>query len=269
MSIPILLLIVAPYAVTATAYLESRRRREAPPRWARSVGAATVLVHLAALVLLGKESRHSPFHTESQALSFLAFSLAGVYVVLEATSRIAAYGGGFHALAALLCAVSVPGLSTQACLIATTPPDRLVTWHVGFALLGTAALLAGGLLGFGYLGAYRRMKSDVLAPPGPDGPSLTGLARLSRDASLASLVLLAPSLVLGAQVSLRADAHGAWTLVELALSAVEFALALAAFVVWWRVPRRGVLAARLAVLATLVAIGGFAIVHPFVTRAGG
>ena len=55
MSIALLLLIVVPYAVAATAYLEARRRQEAPPRWARIVGAVTVVLHLTGLVLLGKE----------------------------------------------------------------------------------------------------------------------------------------------------------------------------------------------------------------------
>ena len=100
MAVSILLLIVVPYAVAATAYLESRRRHETPPVWARRVGAAAVLIHLAGLVLLGRETGRSPFQTESQALSFLAFSLAALYVGPrgdEPDRR--RYGGGFWALA--------------------------------------------------------------------------------------------------------------------------------------------------------------------------
>ena len=268
MAIAILLLVVVPYAVAATSYLEARRRHETPPVWARRVGAGAVLCHLAGLVLLGRETGHSPFRTESQALSFLAFSLAAVYAVLEATSRIAAHGGGFWALAALLAGLGVPGLATEACVVAATAPDRLMTYHVGFALLGTAALLAGGLLGVGYLGAYRRMKRDVLASSTDEGPSLVGLERLSRDASLASLLLLGPSLVLGLKITLRDDVVGTWVVAELTLSAIQFGLALAAFLVWWRSPRRGALASRLNVLATLIAIVGFALVHPLLVKAG-
>lgn len=269
MAIALLLLVVVPYAVAATAYLEARRRHEPPPIWARRVGAAAVLCHLAGLVLLGRETGQSPFRTESQALSFLAFALAGVYAVLEATSRIAAHGGGFWALAALLAGLAVPGLATEACAVAVTAPDRLMTYHVGFALLGTAALLAGGLLGIGYLGAYRRMKRNMLAASTEEGPSLVGLARLSRDASLASLVLLGPSLVLGLKITLRDDVLGRWVVVELALSAIQFGLALAAFFVWWRSPRRGALASRLNVIATLIAVIGFALVHPLLGKVGG
>jgi hypothetical protein len=58
-------------------------------------------------------------------------------------------------------------------------------------------------------------------------------------------------------------------LAELALSAVQFGLALASFLVWWRSPRRGALAARLNVIATLIAVLGFAVVHPLLGRAGG
>ena len=268
MAIALLLLVVVPYAIAATAYLEARRRHEAPPAWARRVGAGAVLCHLAGLILLGRETGHSPFRTESQALSFLAFALAAVYAVLEATSRIAAHGGGFWALAALLAGSAVPGLATQSGTPVALAPDRLMTYHVGFALLGTAALLAGGLLGVGYLGAYRRMKRDVPASGADEGPSLVGLERLSRDASLASLLLLGPSLVLGLKITLRDDVVGPWVVAELALSALQFGLALAAFLVWWRSPRRGALASRLIVLATLIAVVGIALVHPLLVSAG-
>lgn len=269
MATSILLLIVVPYAVAATAYLEARRRHEAPPVWARRVGAAAVLIHLAGLMLLGRETGRSPFHTESQALSFLAFSLAAVYAVLEATSRIAAHGGGFWTLATVLAGASVRGLAGEACAASTTPPDHVMAYHMGFALLGTAALFAGGLLGAGYLQAYRRMKRDVLAAPTEEGPSLVGLQRLARDASLASLALLGPSLLLGLKIAMRDDLTGAAVVLELVVSAVQFALALLAFLVWWRSPRRGTLAASLNILATVVAIAGFTLVHPLLSKAGG
>lgn len=267
-ALSILLLVVAPYAVAATAYLEARRRQEAPPRWARFVAGGTVLLHLAGLVLLGQETGRSPFRTESQALSFLAFALAGVYALLEATSRIASHGGGFQALAAILAGAAVPGLATEGCAFAPAPPDRWMAFHVGFALLGTAALLAGGLLGIGYLGVYRRMKRDGLAMPREEGPSLAGLERLSRDASLAAIVLLSPSLALGIRIAGREGPIGSWTLVELVLAGVQLALAFVAFLIWWRAPRRGALAARLNVLVTILAVVGFAFVHPLLAKAG-
>lgn len=269
MAVSILLLVAVPYAVVATSYLGARSHREAPPRWARRVGSATVVVHLLGLILLGRETGQSPFRTESQALSFLAFALAAVYAVLEATSRIAAHGGGFWAVTALLAATAVPGLAGETCAARVAAPDRTMAFHVGFALLGTAALLAGGLLGVGYLGAYRRMKRDMRVSPGDEGPSLVGLERLSRDASLVALLLLGPSLVLGLKIALRDDVAGPWVLVELALGATQFGLALAAFLVWWRSPRRGALAATLNVVATLLAITGFALVHPFLAGIGG
>lgn len=269
MAIPFLLLVAIPYAIAATAYVEARRRREAPPRWARLVGAATVLVHLAGLVLLGLESGRSPFRTESQALSFLGFALGAVYVVLEATSRIAAYGGGFHAACAFLAGAAVPGLSEEGSLVLPTPPDRLMSLHVGFALLGTAALLAGGLLGSGWLGAYRRIKRDGLSAPREEGPSLAGLERLARDASAAAALLLAPAVLLGVQVAARGGPLSSWTVLELVLTGTQLALAGLAFGIWWRAPRRGVLAARVNVLATLLALAAFAVVHPLLVKAGG
>ena len=268
-ALSILLLVVVPYAVVATAYLEARRRRESPPVWARRVGAAAVLIHLAGLMLLGRETGRSPFHTESQARSFLAFSLAAVYAVLETTSRIAAHGGGFWTLAAVLAGASVHGLAGESCVVSTSAPDHVMSYHMGFALLGTAALFAGGLLGAGYLQAYRRMKRDVLAAPTDEGPSLVGLQRLARDASLASLALLGPSLLLGMKIATRDDLGGTWVVLELVFSGAQFALALLAFLVWWRAPRRGTFAATLNIFATIVAIVGFTLIHPLLAKAGG
>ena len=110
MGVPLLVLVVAFYAAVATGYLEARRRREPTPVWARLAGPISVAAHLLGLVLLSMATERSPFTTVSQSLSFLAFSLAVLYLLLEATSRVATHGGGFYAVAALLAALSVPGL---------------------------------------------------------------------------------------------------------------------------------------------------------------
>jgi hypothetical protein len=262
----ILLLVGAPYAAVGVAYAEARRRGEAVPGWARAVGAATVAVHLAALVMLGARAHRSPFQTGSEALSFLAFSLGALYVALEATSRVATHGGGFWLLVSALACASVPGLAAGPDSGPAHAPDAVLSFHVGFALLGTATVLAGGLLAAGYLGAYRRAKTRA---PEPDdrGPSLFGLEKLARHASAAALVLLAPSLALGAVVAGRGRGAGAWAAAEIAVSAAQFALVLAAGFLWWRHPRRGATAAWLNVAATAVAVLGFAVVHPLLSGA--
>src|SRR5688572_26778060 len=129
----VLVLTVALYASVATAYLEARRRREAPPRWALFAGPSTVMVHLAALVWLSAQLHRSPFHGEGPALSFLAFSLAALYVVLEMTSRVETHGGAFFATAAVLAGFAVPDLvmRTEASAVAPAP---LRTVHIGLAL---------------------------------------------------------------------------------------------------------------------------------------
>lgn len=265
----ILLLVCAPYAAVAVGYLEARRRGERPPTWARWVGLATVSLHLVAMIAVGRVTGRSPFQTEDQALSFLAFAVAALYVVLERTSGVATYGGGFHLLTAVLAAASVPGLARAGTLVRSArEPDVQFSLHVGFALLGTAAVVSGGLLAVGYLGAYRRMKALDVALEATPGPSLSGLQRLARDTSFAGVALLAPALGLGWAVLARGDHRDAWTAAELALASVEWALALVAGLVWWRRPMRGASAAWLNVVATVLAVLAFAIVHPHVAAGG-
>jgi ABC-type uncharacterized transport system permease subunit len=265
----LLLLVPALYAACAVAYLEARRRREGPPVWARALGAGALAVHLAGLVALGVASERSPFHTGSQALSFLALSLGLLYLLLERTSRVASHGGGFWVAVALLSGAAVPGLARETVEgAASHRKDALLAGHVGLALLGTAAVLAAGLLAFGYLSAYRRMKSRTLAAEGgEEGPSLAGLERLARHASVLAAVLLAPGLALGAAVAARAPGR-AWVAVETATTAIQWALVVLASVVWWRRPSRGASAAWLNVAAVLVAGLALAAVHPFLPESG-
>jgi ABC-type transport system involved in cytochrome c biogenesis permease subunit len=263
----LLLLVPAAYAACAVAYLEARRRREAPPSWARAGGAAAVALHLAGLVALGVAAGRSPFHTGSQALSFLAMATGFLYLLLERTSRVASHGGGFWVAVALLAAASVPGLAREAGpAAADARKDAMLAGHVGLAILGTAAVLAAGLLAFGYLAAYRRMKEHAPAADRPgDGPSLAGLERLTRQASVLAAVLLAPGLALGAVVASRGPSRP-WVAVETAATGVQLALVVLAAVVWWRRPSRGASAAWLNVAATLVAGLALAAVHPFLAE---
>jgi ABC-type transport system involved in cytochrome c biogenesis permease subunit len=262
---PVLVLVAACYAAVATAYLEARRRREPAPRWARVLGVLGVAAHLAGLYALSGETGRSPFASGAQSLSFVAFALGALYLVLEATSRVATHGGGFYAVVTLLTALSVPGLLAAPTAATAMPHDALRTVHVGLSLLSAAAVLAGGLLALGYLQAYRRVKRRSLEA-GEPGPSLSGFERLERRASGVSVLLLLPALWLGLDVALRSDAPRG--LLALAgLTAVLLLLLVVAGFLWWRRPRRGALAAWLNVTATVLLLVAVLAVHPLV-RAG-
>jgi hypothetical protein len=266
-SVSVLVLAVACYAAVATAYLEARRRREAPPTWARVAGPATVALQFVGLVVLSAEMQRSPFATGSQAMSFLAFSLAALYLLLEATSRVATHGGGFYATAAVLAALGVPGLiGGAAATWASMPRDPSRSWHVGLALMSTAAVLASGLLAIGYLGTYARVKRHRLGT-GVAGPSLAGFEQLARRASLLGVALLAPALFVGLEVAAR-DAHPAGTLFLSITTGFLLLILGGAFLIWWRRPLRGVWAAWLNLGGTVVMLASFALVHPLMMRGG-
>jgi ABC-type uncharacterized transport system permease subunit len=267
-SASLLLLLPAPYVAAGVGYAEARRRGERPPTWARVLGVATPALHLVGLLLLSGETHRSPFQTESQALSFLAFALAALYAVLERTSKVARYGGGFFLLAGAVAAAAVPGLAREDLSPTTAASDPTLAYHVGFALLGTAAIFAAGLFAAGYLGAYRRAKRGQVSIAAEDGPSLFGLQRLARDASWAGLVLLAPALALGVSVASREGASPS-ARAEIAVAAVEFLLLAVAAWLWWRRPLRGAVAAWLGVASALLAVAAFLVVHPLLARGVG
>ena len=264
MGTPILVLVVALYSAVATSYLEARRHREPPPAWARIVGPIAVAAHLLGLIALSKAIGRSPFATPSQSLSFLAFSLAGLYLILEATSRVATHGGAFYVLAAVLAALGVPGLIDVGGSGGEVVRDSLRTFHVGLSLMGTAAILAGGLLAGGYLGQYRRVKRGTLCGSGATGPSLRGFERLDRRASFLGVLLLGPALAIGIVIIRRSEPPpGAMILLTLT-SAVLVLVTLAAWI-WWRRPLRGHLAAWLNLASLVVVLIALLVVHPIVS----
>ncbi len=265
MAISVLALVVACYSAVATAYLEAHRRSETPPRWARVLGPLTVLAHFVGLFALGKDLQRSPFGTASEALSFLAFSVVGLYVLLEWTSRVTTHGAAFHGLAALLTALSVPGLVNIAQHMDGGPARALLgTWHIGLGLLSTAAVLTAGLLALGYLGRYARIKRRDPVQQAA-APSLASYQRLTRNASWLSTLLLIPSLIVGIQMAATQEA-GSSGMILAASTVLLFLMLLVAAWIWWRRPLRGALAAWLNLASVVLLIVAFAIVHPLLMR---
>lgn len=267
MAATLLALIVAVYAAVATAYIEARRRRETAPLWARILGPVGVAMHLTGLSMLSAQFGRSPFGTTSEALSFLAFALIGLYLVLELTTRIASHGGSFYWLATLLTAVAVPGVIASAQLPPTdAPADSLRTYHVGLGLLSTAAVLVSGLLGAAYLNAYRRVKQGDIRH-GARGFSLSGFQRLAKAASLLGVLLLLPSLAIGVQITVD-DGAPRGLMILTVLTAVLLAMLAVAWLIWWRRPLIGATAAMVNVLAAVLVLVAIVVVHPLVVGGG-
>ncbi len=102
---------------------------------------------------------------------------------------------------------------------------------------------------------------------GSQGPSLAGFERLTRSASLLGAGLLLPSLVLGFYVASRKDAPQGLLYLTIFVGGL-FALLVLAWIIWWRRPMRGRLAAVLNLTAALLLILVLAVVHPLVLGGG-
>ncbi len=267
MAATLLVLIVAVYAAVATAYVEARRRREAPPTWARVLGPLGVALHLAGLSILSAQFGRSPFGSSAEALSFLAFALVGIYLLLELTTRVASHGGSFYWLATILTAVSVPGMIESAGLPRTdAPAESLRSLHIGLGLLSTAAVLVSGLLAAAYLNTYRRVKKGDIRL-GSRGFSLSGFQRITRNASFLGALLLLPSLWIGFRLATEDDAPQG-LVVLLFFMALLFLMLAVSWMIWWRRPLRGAAAASINVLAAVLVILAVAVVHPLVIGGG-
>ena len=213
-----------------------------------------------------KKCGRSPFATGAEALTFLSFSLAAIYLLLEFTTRVDPHGGSFYILAALLAALGVPGLVEAI----NHPPavearESIRTWHVGIGLLSAAAVLVGGLLAAGYLGSYFRVKRHKLAQ-GSGGMALSSFGRLTRNATFVSVVLLGVATSLGLTMSLRDDAPRGVGFLTVTMACV-FGLLFCAWFIWWRRPVRGALAAWLNVGGVALMAISIAIIHPLVVGA--
>ena len=111
----------------------------------------------------------------------------------------------------------------------------------------------------------RRVSAPVEG--GAHGPSLDGFQRLLRRASLLGIVLLAPALVLGLRAYADTTSAGRLAMLTGMIGALLLVL-VAAFLLWWRRPLRGPLAAWLNLLAVAILVIGFGVVHPLVLKGG-
>ena len=108
---------------------------------------------------------------------------------------------------------------------------------------------------------------------GPDGcfyavgASSLGMAIVLSRASLLGIVLLIPALVLGIRAFGDDTSTGQMVFLTATIGTLLIFLT-GAFILWWRRPLRGHLAAWLNLLAVAILVLGFGIVHPLVLKGG-
>ncbi len=248
------------YLVTLLGYLVVFVKQESP--LGRRVTAFTwgvVLVHAVYLVMAGIEYEHVPLASTWESLTFIAFAVALVYLILEWQMRDRSTGAFLFAWVLLLQMLSTAFISHT-----REVPDILRSpmfgIHVSTALLGYVALAVSAVYGIMYLIQYRQLKHRHVGLLFQRLPNLETLSRLNVRALAIGWVGLTVAILAGTvwafdltrtgalQVNLFQDAKflmtvGLWVLYGVCLAGI--------YLLGW--PKRTL--ASLSVVAFLLMLG--------------
>lgn len=166
------------YLFAVLAYLGVFLERPAWERVATPLTWGVVLVHGAYLMLAALEFRHVPTANTWESMSFIAFAVALVYLLLE--SRHGERSTGVFLLAAtLLFQILSTAFVTHTREVPEILRSPMFGVHVTSALLGYVALAVSAVYGIMYLLQYRQLKQQRVGLLFQRLPNLETLSRFN------------------------------------------------------------------------------------------
>jgi HemX protein len=167
------------YLVALLGYVVVFVRQEGPlGRWVTAFTRGVVGVHAVYLVMAGIEYEHLPLASTWESLTFTAFAVALVYLVLEWQTRDRSTGSFLLTIVLLLQILSTAFIShtREVPAILRSPMYGI---HVSTALLGYVALAVSAVYGIMYLIQYRQLKQRHVGLLFQRLPNLETLSRLN------------------------------------------------------------------------------------------
>ena len=199
------------YLVALVAYLGVFiERGRSVERLATPLAWAVVLTHGAYLTLRTLEFGHVPTANTWESLSFIAFALALVYLVLE-------WRQGERSTGVFLLAVSLLFQTLSSAFVTHTPdvPDILrspmFAVHVTAALMGYVALAVSAVYGIMYLLQYRQLKKQNVGLLFQRLPNLETLSRLNIGALGFGWLGLTVAIIAGVAWAMTLEVQGRLT----------------------------------------------------------
>ena len=169
------------YLAALVAYLGVFTEKAALERVATPLTWGVVLIHLAYLMLEALAFGHVPVANTWESLTFIAFSLALVYLVLEWRQGERSTGVFVIAVALLLQTLS-SAFITHAEEVPEILRSSMFAVHVTAALLGYVGLAISAIYGVMYLLQYRQLKKQRVGVLFQRLPNLETLSRLNISA---------------------------------------------------------------------------------------
>lgn len=165
-------------------------------RWTRPALLAALAFHLAYLIVLAYRWNQFPAATVAQALSIIAFAIAGVYALVEWHGRERSTGFWlvglvffFQLFSSLLGRPTPPDLARF--------KDGLIAIHISLALLGYTAFAIAAGYAFLFLQLYRDLKAGRFSTFFGKLPPLEALERMMLGALWTGFVALSGAVFSG------------------------------------------------------------------------
>lgn len=157
---------------------------------------AAVALHFIKLLLQGMAGSHCPIIGIYETTSFLSFSIALIYLIIERYQRYFGTGAIFMAIILIFQAVSLfaPASVTMVPQNLSKIPFGL---HAPIVLVGVAAFTTSAISGVIYLLSFRKLKKKDFSLSQNKIPSLESMEKMVTLSSLLGVILVATGLAAG------------------------------------------------------------------------